>query len=151
VISFAALVEEFWRQHSPTGRRFSRQYDAILFWESDAQRTVALESRDRVQAALGTPVTTRMEPLLDFTVAEDYHQKYYLRCNRKVMHEFEARYADPAAFRESTAAMRVNAWLDGCGDARSIATELPEVGLSEAARDEILRRAATAIGGACGI
>ncbi len=40
-------------------------------------------------------------------------------------------YPDPAGFRESTAAARVNGYLDGWGDADTLDAEIDTYGLSE--------------------
>lgn len=50
-----------------------------------------------------------------FYRAEAYHQKYRLRSRRDLMDEFRARFGTDQALVDSTAAARVNGWLDGYG------------------------------------
>jgi hypothetical protein len=44
---------------------------------------------------------------------------------------------DERAFIDSTAAARLNGWLDGWGSAEQVERELPLIGLSTAAQDEV--------------
>jgi peptide-methionine (S)-S-oxide reductase len=79
-------------------------------------------------------------PLDSFTIAEDYHQKYYLRMNRIVSKETLTAFDhDQTAFRDSFAAARLNAYLGGFGSPERFERELPELGLSEAGADEVRR------------
>ena len=98
-------------------------------------------SRDRIEAVLGRPVVTRIELLDRFYPAEDYHQKYRLRNTPALMQEFKAMYPADADFVESTAAARVNGYLDGsgtgCGNLRA---EIGSFGLSESGRAYLLSR-----------
>jgi peptide-methionine (S)-S-oxide reductase len=80
---------------------------------------------------------TSIEPLQHFFRAEDYHQKYRLRARRDLMAEFGAMYPTDAAFVDSTAAARVNGWLDGYGSDEEIANDLPRTGLSHAAQRQL--------------
>lgn len=74
---------------------------------------------------------TDIVPLDRFYVAEDYHQKHRLRNTPVLSSEFAAMYSDAAAFRESTAAARVNGYLDGYGTRRELESEIDKYGLTE--------------------
>jgi hypothetical protein len=83
----------------------------------------------------GRRLATRIEPLKRFWNAEDYHQKYYLRNERVLAADFRAMFgADESAFRESTAAARVNGYVAGDGTASQLAAELDSLGVSEPGR-----------------
>lgn len=97
---------------------------------------MAEESKSRVEAMIG-PVHTAIQPLSRFYRAEDYHQKYRLRSRRGVMAGFRAMFPDDRDFVDSTAAARVNGWLDGCGSAEDMERDLPRLGLSDAALEEL--------------
>lgn len=76
VISYAALLEEFWAQHRPTGAAPPRQYASIIFYGTIEERALAEASRTAMESRVG-PVHTRIEPAGVFHPAEKYHQKYY--------------------------------------------------------------------------
>jgi hypothetical protein len=49
-------------------------------------------------------------------------------------------YAEDPDFVDSTAAARVNGWIDGCGSRLAIERDLPRVGLSSALQEELRAR-----------
>lgn len=112
---------------------------SAIFYANAAQKMLALQTRDREQAHRGDPIVTEILPLGVFTVAEDYHQKYYLRQEGSLMKEFRAMYPDAVDFMNSSAAARVNAYASGQGDAASLRKELHQLGLSADARQTLLR------------
>ena len=80
-----------------------------------------------------------MLPYTGFTRAEDYHQKYSLRNDAALMREFHALYPDEQEFADSTAAARVNGYLGGWGSSEQFQSELPDLGLSEASSQRLLK------------
>ena len=140
-ISYEELLDDFWKSHSPTARPLSAQYMSIIFYHDEEQRRLAEQSKRRQEAALGEPIHTAIVPATDFTAAEDYHQKYYLRNNRLLNEELKATYPDAEALADSTAAARINGYLGGYGNRESLQEILPDLGLSEEARRELLKRA----------
>ena len=127
-ISFARLLEVFWGEHDPRERARSTQYRAVLFTSGPEQERVARESRDRLEAAIGAEVRTEVRPLDRFWPAEDYHQKYRLRADARLMESFRRLCPDEASFRESPAAAKVNAYLAGDLPVASLREQLAALG-----------------------
>jgi methionine-S-sulfoxide reductase len=134
-ISYAQLLEIFWRSHNPTSRSWSRQYMAAVFYHDEAQQQLAEESRRREAAKVqGKRIATEILPFTGFHRAENYHQKYYLRQERQLLRELERIYPDNARLVDSTAAARINGYLGGNGSTDSLEDELEQLGLSEEGR-----------------
>ena len=96
----------------------------------------------RFEASLGAQLATRIEPLKRFFLAEDYHQKYYLRNDRVLMADFRAMFGeDETAFRESAAAARVNGYVAGGGTRAQLGREIDLLGLSEKGAAQLTSRA----------
>ena len=83
-LSYAQLVEIFWRNVDPTdgGGQFcdrGNEYRSEIFYENDAQKRVAEESKRTLEASgrLKKPIVTRIAPLDAFYPAEDDHQDFY--------------------------------------------------------------------------
>jgi peptide-methionine (S)-S-oxide reductase len=76
-----------------------------------------------------------------FYLAEDYHQKYYLRHDRILSDEL-ADYS-PHELVESTVAARLNGYVSGAGTVGQLHDELPEFGLSAPAEAHLARRVAS--------
>jgi peptide-methionine (S)-S-oxide reductase len=137
--SYEELLEVFWATHNPCAQAGVRQYMSAVFYHNDAQKKLALETRDREAAKRGTRIATEVLPATAFYVAEDYHQKYLLRGKASLMREFQAMYPDPKDFRNSTAAARVNGYLGGHGSEEMIRKEIDQLGLSSESRKALLR------------
>ena len=62
------------------GNDLGTQYRSALYWTTDAQRDIALASRDAYQAALSErgrgQITTELREAGAFYPAEEYHQQY---------------------------------------------------------------------------
>lgn len=138
-ISYERLLDIFWSTHNPCAQPYGRQYMSAIFTHNDEQRKLALASRDRLQADRGK-IQTEIAPLREFTLAEDYHQKYELRNNRELMKEFQAIYPADSEFVRSTAAARVNALIGGHGSVAGLKAELTRLGLPEDSVKRIVSR-----------
>jgi len=84
-VTYEQLLEVFWHNVDPTddGGQFcdrGRQYRTAIFYESEEQKRLALESKRALEASgkLGQPVVTPVLPLEGtFYPAEGYHQDFY--------------------------------------------------------------------------
>jgi len=142
-ISYGSLLGVFWASHDPTGRSWSRQYKAAIFYHDELQRNLAVATRDRLAAKLGAKIHTEILPYGGFFLAEPYHQKYRLRSARDIMAEFSAMYSLDEDFVNSTAAARVNGYLGGYGSPEVVKSVIGELGLSPGASKRLLDIVAT--------
>jgi peptide-methionine (S)-S-oxide reductase len=81
-ITFEKLMEVFWAAHDPTtlnrqGADVGTQYRSAVFYENEAQKAAAENSKKKAQAEFKDPIVTEIAPLKAFYKAEDYHQNYY--------------------------------------------------------------------------
>jgi peptide-methionine (S)-S-oxide reductase len=136
-VSYEALLDIFWENHSPGERSYSRQYAAFIFYHNEGQRKAALASRERIAARIKGPVYTEIVPASAFYPAEAYHQKYGLRSERELMDEFRSFYPDDNQFAASTAAARINGYVSGAGTTQELEAEIASLGLSEAGRKRL--------------
>jgi peptide-methionine (S)-S-oxide reductase len=138
VVSYEQLLAAFWSGHGTSYPSADRQYRSAILYNSPGQKKAAIDSMQKEQSK-GGPVYTDIEELVHFYVAEDYHQKYYLRETPAIMREISAIYPDPAAFRDSTAAARLNGLLAGYGDQATLEKQIGRLGLSEAGKTALLK------------
>lgn len=137
VVSFAELLDLFWESHHPEDPPYCRQYMSGIFYHDEAQRLLAVETKQGLEAEYGT-IHTEIAAVQTFYRAEDYHQKFYLNNSGPLMAEFNVFYPDPIDFTDSTAAARVNAVMGHTFTAARLAAEIDSFGLSEES-NEILR------------
>ncbi|QQS59411.1 peptide-methionine (R)-S-oxide reductase MsrB [Candidatus Peregrinibacteria bacterium] len=83
-ISYEALLENFWKHVDPTdsGGQFvdrGAQYKSAIFYNSDAQKKAAEDSRNSLMASgiFEKPIVTDILPATTFYPAEEYHQDYF--------------------------------------------------------------------------
>jgi peptide-methionine (S)-S-oxide reductase len=147
-LSYQELLDIFWESHNPVYPAVSRQYRSIIFYHNDAQRTLALASKEHEEAVTGSEVFTEVMPAAEFYLAEDYHQKYYLRQVPELMEELAAIYPDPADLVASTAAARINGYLGGNGTIAKLQEQIALLGLSPEGKQRLLEIASRRLGGA---
>lgn len=130
-ISYEDILEMFWQSHDPTRAAFKTQYASVILAHDDRQLETAHESAARFSAMVGRPLATRIERLDRFWLAEDYHQKYYLRGHRGISAALHAVYPDERAFVDSTAAARLNGYLYGAANCARLERDLPLLGVTD--------------------
>jgi peptide-methionine (S)-S-oxide reductase len=139
-ISYEQLLEVFWASHQPGSRPWSRQYMNAVFYHNEAQQRLALDSKAHLAAKTKGEVNTQVLPATEFYLAEDYHQKYYLRQVSKIFDELRRSYPNDRDLINSPAAARLNGYLGGYGSARNLMSELDSLGLSPAGRVLVLEK-----------
>jgi len=101
-LSYGDLLDDIWRSRRG-GRSYSRQYMEAVFCADAAQEA----------AARARGITAQIITGARFYLAEDYHQKYYLRHERALMRELEG--YTPRQLVDSTVAARLNGYVAGRG------------------------------------
>ena len=84
IISYAELLDVYWRQFDPTdkgGSFYDRgsQYTSAIFYHNEKQKVLAEKSKERLDKSgiFNKSITTKIEAYSKFYPAEDYHQNYY--------------------------------------------------------------------------
>ena len=84
VISYEELLEVFWHTHNPTtknrqGADVGPQYRSVIFYVNEEQKEIAEESLKKTDSSdlWEDPIVTEIEPLSNYSTAENYHQNYY--------------------------------------------------------------------------
>ena len=80
-VSYAQLLETFWRIHNPTSRNrqgldFGSQYRSAIFCHGADQQALAVAARDAEQSARRRRIVTQITAASAFYRAEEYHQRY---------------------------------------------------------------------------
>lgn len=84
VITYRQLLTVFWHTHNPTtlnrqGADVGPQYRSVIFFHNDEQKKIAEKSLKETDASdlWEDPIVTEIEPLSNYSRAENYHQNYY--------------------------------------------------------------------------
>lgn len=85
-IAFSDLLTVFFATHDPTtlnrqGGDVGPQYRSVVFYADEEQKrqTESFINELNDSNSYDRPIVTTLEPLTEFYVAEDYHQKFYAR------------------------------------------------------------------------
>ena len=85
-LSFAALLDVFWKSHNPTthhrqGPDVGSQYRSAIFFTTPVQESAARASATKLQESgkLSGSITTEIALAAPFYAAEEYHQKYHVK------------------------------------------------------------------------
>ncbi|MBD3355248.1 peptide-methionine (S)-S-oxide reductase MsrA [Candidatus Woesearchaeota archaeon] len=80
-VSYEELLDVFWQIHDPTqlnkqGPDVGEQYRSAIFYHSDEQKKIALNSKKKAQKNYPKKIVTVIEKAGKFYKAEEYHQNY---------------------------------------------------------------------------
>jgi methionine-S-sulfoxide reductase len=131
-ISYEQLLDVFWASHNPERKSWSRQYMAAVFYHNEEQKRLAIKTRDIMAERLKSNLYTDILPATEFYLAEDYHQKYYLRQVSELIKEYKTIYPATSDLIASTAVARANGYVGGYGTFAQMQNELNSLGLSSA-------------------
>lgn len=83
-ISYAELVEIYWRQTDPTdaaGQFADRgdSYRPVIYYSNEDEQRIAQKSKENLQknGPFKEKIVTEIKPIQPFYKAEDYHQDFY--------------------------------------------------------------------------
>ena len=142
-ITYAHLLDIFWKSHRPTKRSWSRQYMNAVFYQNELQHQLAMASKTALDQKIGRTVKTEVVPLRSFTMAEDYHQKYILKSNNDLKNEMAHIYPRHQDYVDSNAVARLNGYAGGHGTRDQLSREIESLGLSDEGKKvltEVVRR-----------
>jgi methionine-S-sulfoxide reductase len=84
VVSRDDLLRVFFTTHDPTtlnrqGGDVGTQYRSVVFYTTDEEKLAAQKVMDEITAEklYPSPIVTTLEPLVNYTRAEEYHQDYF--------------------------------------------------------------------------
>jgi len=84
IITYAELLEVFWKTHDPTtlnrqGNDSGTQYRSAIFYHSEDQKKQAEHYKSELDSsgAFDAPIVTEIAPFTKFYKAENYHQNYF--------------------------------------------------------------------------
>lgn len=85
-ISYEKLLDIFWKNHDPTtinrqGPDIGSQYRSAIFFHGKEQEKIAIASKEVLgkSGKYSRPIVTEIVPASEFFIAEEYHQKYFLK------------------------------------------------------------------------
>jgi peptide-methionine (S)-S-oxide reductase len=139
VISYSDILQEFWKNHDAGKDRYykGRQYISILLIHDETQLEVAHKMKKIWEEKLNTPIQTEFQTYNRFYVAEDYHQKYYLKRFKNAAEFLLNQFSNHKEFNDSTIAARLNGIAKGNGTIAALREEIENWELDNNAKVDI--------------
>ncbi|MFS0724579.1 peptide-methionine (S)-S-oxide reductase MsrA [Paenibacillus sp. 1P07SE] len=125
-ISYEDLLTEFWSRHNPDNLHDYKgnQYRSLILYHHEEQRE-AIEERIRQMAAQGRYVSaTAVEPCRAWHLAEERHQKYYLKRYPDAVAKVRELFPNVAELVDGTLTARLNGLAKGYTSLERILREL---------------------------
>ncbi len=138
-VSLDQLLQLFWKSHNPNRKTYKdRQYISILFFRDPIQQEQMLAVKNKMEVHIQKKIHTEIVAFSNFTLAEDYHQKYYLKRYPNAMKRLLEFYPTVESFHNSTLAARLNGFVKGYGSLAKIRDELKTWEISKVEQEKLL-------------
>ena len=125
ILRYEDVLRHFWRNHYPNRDQYKgRQYLSLLRCRGDEQLEMAERVKKEMEAELGEHIETDIAAFTDFTLAEERHQKYYLKRYPKALEQLQLLFPEPALLVHSTFAARLNGFVKGFRTKDSLLEEM---------------------------
>jgi len=98
---------------------------------------MAVESYEQQRTLHRNTVSTEIVPFTEFYLAEDYHQKYYLQQDSRLIRGIENSFESFDAFVNSTETARLNGYTGGYGDMETLERDINSYGLNPKGKERL--------------
>ncbi len=132
IISLEKIVHHFWTIHKPNRSNYKgRQYLSIILCEDSSQLQLVKKIKNELEVKLGEPIQTEIASLNKFSLAEEKHQKYYLKRYSKALESLLDYYSSHDSFMNSTLVARLNGFVKGYCSLSDIKNEITSSTMAE--------------------
>ncbi len=132
LVSFEQLLDVFWSHHRPRKDGYGgRQYMSLVLYRNEKQKNQATFVKNRIEERLKTEIETELKPFDQFFLAEEKHQKYYLKRYKQAYESVLQLFQSHDAFVKSTIAARLNGFVREFGTLGELNEEIQYWGLDD--------------------
>lgn len=144
IISYEEILRKFWQNHYPNrGNYKGRQYISMLRYRSGQQKEAIKKVRKEMERNLGEAIETEIAEYENFTMADERHQKYYLKRYPNTLQQLQDLFPKPELLIDSTFAARLNGFVKGYGKLRLLKNEIALWNIDEEDREVLLNKLET--------
>lgn len=125
ILSYEEILLHFWKNHYPNRDQYKgRQYISMIRFRGPEQERTVQKVKKRMEQELGEEIETDIAAFTEFTLAEERHQKYYLKRYPKAMEQLVPLYPNSELLNDSTFAARLNGFVKGFGNRQNLKSEI---------------------------
>ncbi|MZQ86581.1 peptide methionine sulfoxide reductase [Paenibacillus sp. 5J-6] len=141
IVSLETILHVFWSNHNPVNINDykGRQYRSLVLYRNPIQMDIIHKvMADREVQGNGRP-DTEVAPLIHFYLAEDRHQKYYLKRYPDALDKLKPLFPTDEELTNATLAARLNGLAKGYTNMDKIIHEIRTWLISSEEQEEIIR------------
>lgn len=133
IISFEQILDVFWGNHNPQRDQAygGRQYMSLLLYRNDTQKELAEKTKKQQAEFLRGEIQTEISPYERFYLAEEYHQKYYLKRYKNAMMVLARLFQTEETITNATVVARLNGLVKGFVTPAELKREIEDWNISE--------------------
>lgn len=141
ILMYEDILRHFWRNHYPNRDNYKgRQYISLLRYHNEQQKEKIEDIKKEMEQELGEAIETEIAPYAGFTLAEERHQKYYLKRYPKALEQLKPLYPDSSLLIDSTFAARLNGFVKGYGNREALKQEIAEWNIEDSSKERLIRQ-----------
>lgn len=135
-LAYEEVLRHFWDNHYPNRDEYKgRQYISLLRFHSTQQQSTIARIKEEMENKLGEKIETDIGRYDHFTLAEERHQKYYLKRYPRILEQLAPHYSNIEELRDSIFAARLNGFAKGFGSREKLMAEIAEWNISKPSRN----------------
>lgn len=141
ILSLENILDVFWSNHNPLNINDykGRQYQSLVLYRSQTQlNAIQHVMKLREEQGKGMP-GSEISAFDRFYLAEDRHQKYYLKRYPHAIEELSSLFPSPQELTNATLAARLNGVAKGYANSHIIQEEISTWPISEEEKENMLR------------
>lgn len=144
IISYEEILRIFWQNHYPNrGNYKGRQYLSMLRYHGNQQKESIKKVRKEMEKSLGEMIETEIASFDNFTLADERHQKYYLKRYPNTLEQLQDLFPQSEHLIDSTFAARLNGFVKGYGKLTLLKSEIASWNIEDENRDTLLNKLET--------
>lgn len=141
ILGYEDILRRFWRNHYPNRDNYKgRQYISLLRYHNPQQKEKIEKIKKEMEQEIGEAIETEIDSYTNFILAEDRHQKYYLKRYPKALDQLEPLYPDLNLLVDSTFAARLNGFVKGYGNRTDLKQEIAGWRIEEDYREMLIEQ-----------
>lgn len=141
VLAYEEVLRHFWRNHYPNRDEYKgRQYISLLRYHNDEQKVSIDQVKREMEQELGEQIETDIAAFTQFTLAEERHQKYYLKRYPKALDQLQDLFPNAEALVNSTFSARLNGFVKGFVSRTELVHEINAWPIDNSARELMTER-----------
>lgn len=133
IISYEQILQFFWENHNPLRDQAygGRQYMSLLLYHNETQKELVERTKKQQAKLLQGEIQTEISRYSRFYLAEDYHQKYYLKRYKNALLVLGRLFQTEDSMTNATVVARLNGLVKGFVTPAELKREVESWNISE--------------------